>query len=143
MLSLDRKPFHFLNSIKVQATSRQRLDELGFIWDERDADWEEGFSHLKMYRDRVGHCRVPQHHKEDGFPLGAWVSRQRQNKANLSLVRRQRLDEVGFIWDEREADWEEGFNYLKLERRERLNELGFVWKPQKGPVRSTMKSSRV
>jgi superfamily II DNA or RNA helicase len=107
------------NKNKMTSERCQRLEELGFIWDEREADWEEGFNHLKMYSDRVGHCRVPQRHEENGFPLGAWLSRQRQNKATLSLARRQRLEELGFIWDEREADWEEGFNYLKAyEKRE-------------------------
>jgi len=96
----------------MRAERRQRLDELGFIWDPREAEWEEGFSYLKVYRGREGHCRVPQRHKKNGFPLGQWVSRQRQSK-DLSLERRRQLDDLGFVWDQREADWEEGFNYLK------------------------------
>jgi len=96
---------------------RQRLDELGFVWDPREADWEDGLSYLKIYRGRAGHCRVPQRHKENGFALGLWVSRQRQSKDTLSLERRQGLDELGFVWDVLETDWEEGFNYLKAYNR--------------------------
>jgi superfamily II DNA or RNA helicase len=105
------------NKTKMPSERRQRLEELGFIWDEREADWEEGFNYLKLFKNREGHCRVPQRHKENGFRLGQWISRQRQSKATLSLVRRQRLEELGFIWDEREADWEEGFNYLKAYKK--------------------------
>jgi hypothetical protein len=77
---------------------RQRLDEVGFVWDAREAAWEKGLIHLKIYRDRVGDCRVPKTHKENGFELGSWVGVQRVNKRNMSLERRQRLDELGFIW---------------------------------------------
>jgi hypothetical protein len=93
----------------------QRLDEIGFVWDALEAAWEKGFNYLKIYRDRVGHCRVPKTHKEeDGFELGSWVGVQRVKKDKMSLERRKRLDELGFVWDPREADWEEGFSYLKL-----------------------------
>ena len=91
---------------------RQRLDELGFVWDLSAAAWEEGFSNLKAYKEREGHCRVSNRHKENGFRLGNWVNVQR-TKENLSEERRQRLDELGFVWDALEAAWEEGFSYLK------------------------------
>jgi hypothetical protein len=92
---------------------RCRLDDLGFVWDIREAKWEEGFRHLKRYKDRVGHCRVPHMYTEDGINLGAWVANQRSRKGQLSKERRCRLDELGFEWDIFEADWEEGFRYLK------------------------------
>jgi hypothetical protein len=98
-----------LSSLRVR-----RLDELGFIWDPFEADWEEGFSYLKLYKEREGHCRVPQSHKENGFRLGQWVGVQRLSRETMSKDRRQRLDELGFVWDQLEADWERGFSYLKL-----------------------------
>jgi hypothetical protein len=70
---------------------RRRLDELGFAWDLRAAAWEEGFSYLKAYKAREGHCRVSRGQKENNFPLGSWVTNQRDNK-NLPEEYRRRLD---------------------------------------------------
>jgi hypothetical protein len=84
------------------------LDELGFVWDVLETDWEEGFNYLKAYNRTANHCNVPKMHKEKGFPLGIWVSEQRVNKDKMSSERRQRLDEIGFVWDAREAAWERG-----------------------------------
>ena len=97
----------------ISEERRSRLNSLGFVWGPLEADWEEGFSYLKVYRDREGHCRVPQKYKERGYPLGQWVSVQRARQNALSDKRRQRLDDLGFIWDILEANWDEGFGYLR------------------------------
>ena len=61
------------------------LDGLGFPWENTvSEDWEKAFSHLRAYDERVGDCRVPYKHVENGFKLGKWVSTQRYNQANLS-----------------------------------------------------------
>jgi hypothetical protein len=77
---------------------RRRLNELGFIWERRSDQWEEGFSYLKLYKERDGHCRVPAKYKEGDYRLGRWVHVQRANQAKLPAERRQRLDELGFFW---------------------------------------------
>ena len=79
----------------------QRLDEIGFVWDGRDAAWEAGFSALKLFQERERHCRVPAAHKEGDHSLGTWVSFQRQSKTRLTPERVQRLDEIGFVWSVR------------------------------------------
>jgi hypothetical protein len=93
---------------------RQQLDELGFVWDPFEVDWEEGVRYLKMYKEREGHCRVPATHKENGFRLGQWVVTRRSHSQTLSEARRQQLDELGFVWDPRETKWAEGFRYLTI-----------------------------
>jgi len=80
------------------------LDEIDFIWDVLDADWEEGFAALKVFKKREGHCRVPQAHKEGDHRLGIWVGTQRAKKANLTPERLQRLDEIGFVWNARKSE---------------------------------------
>jgi hypothetical protein len=103
----------------LSAERRQRLDELGFIWNTLEADWEEGFSYLKRYKQRFGDCDAPKRYKQDGYNLGTWVARQRSVGIKISSERRRRLDELGFVWDlseAAEADWEEGFRYLKRYR---------------------------
>jgi superfamily II DNA or RNA helicase len=102
------------NKDKLSPDYRQRLDDLGFVWDSREADWDEGYRRLVIYVKRTGHCRVPQNYIENGFPLGQWVNNQRAKKDKLSRERRQKLDELGFIWDSRQSDWDEGYARLKL-----------------------------
>ena len=93
---------------------RRRLHEFGFTWEPHQAKWEEGLRCLKRYRDRFGHCRVPQDYNENGFPLGRWTGKQRARKERLSSGQRGRLDDLGFIWDELAASWEEGVDHLKV-----------------------------
>jgi Helicase associated domain len=77
------------------------LDELGFVWDPLETDWEEGLAYLTIYKEREGHCRVPHAHKENGVHLGHWVARQRERRSRMSQERTQKLDELGFVWNAR------------------------------------------
>ena len=79
----------------------QRLEEIGFIWDPRTHQWEEGFSYLKKYQEEHGDCRVNTSSKYKTYNLGAWVAQQRVSyrKDLLDKERVQKLDKLGFIWD--------------------------------------------
>ncbi|WP_428842135.1 helicase associated domain-containing protein, partial [Planktotalea frisia] len=74
--------------------------------------WEEGFSKLLQFREAEGHCTVPTSYKLDGFRLGKWVRTQRTVKGIMTPERKQRLDDIGFIWEFRNVAWEEGFSKL-------------------------------
>jgi superfamily II DNA or RNA helicase len=102
---------------RLTTERRQRLKDLGFVWDPRDANWQEGLQRLVMYKQREGHCRVPAVHIENGFPLGRWVGKYRSRKSSLSEERQQRLNDVGFVWDDLDAKWETGFHYLTSYRK--------------------------
>src|SRR5215813_5663375 len=105
------------NADTLSAPRRQQLDELGFVWNLDEADWEEALRHLTIYVKREGHCRVPRNHMENGFRLGQWVSNWRHKKQNLPEARRQQLDDLGFVWDPHEADWEEGVYHLTIYKK--------------------------
>ena len=93
----------------------QRLDDLGFVWDVLAEQWVKGFQELTSYKNVNNHCRVPQGYKDiSGFPLGKWVSDQRNKhkKDLLTPERIQRLDDLGFVWDPLAEQWEEGFSEL-------------------------------
>lgn len=60
--------------------------------------WDEWFGRLVRYKEREGHCLVPQSFMDGTFWLGMWVAKQRQYKEKLSASRRERLDSIGFVW---------------------------------------------
>ena len=88
------------------------LNEINFLWDPLSSAWEEGLQALKKFQSRVGHCLVNRAHKEDGFALGGWVSRQRNAKSNLSKTQIDMLNDLQFVWNVKEATWEEGYAAL-------------------------------
>jgi Helicase associated domain len=102
------------NTINVDR--RQRLEGLpAWSWNVRSDKWEEGFSHLKQFSERMGHCQVSRGYKTgDGFRLGGWVSTQKSRKDTINVDRRQRLEGLrGWSWSVRSDKWEEGFSHLK------------------------------
>ncbi|MDC0431447.1 helicase associated domain-containing protein [Paracoccaceae bacterium] len=102
----------------------ERLDDLGFVWDPSKEDWEAGFSKLLKFFKREFSCRVPQSHKEDDYWLGNWVAQQRCKKDKLSLNKIKRLDDLGFVWDPFQEDWEQGFSaFQQFHKRERKSRV--------------------
>lgn len=76
-----------------------------------DLDWQAKFWELKAFRDKFGHCNVPQHWP-DNPSLGRWVIRQRVRQDKLPAERIERLNSIGFIWDLPEYWWECKYNEL-------------------------------
>ena len=75
--------------------------------------WQRGFSALKKFKIRKGHCRVPRFHLEGKFKLGQWVAVQRYSKDILAPKRKARLNALDFMWSRRDWLWETGFAALK------------------------------
>ena len=60
--------------------------------------WQRGFSALKKFKRREGHCRVPRQHLEENYKLGQWVAVQRYIKDTLAPKRKAAPNELGFMW---------------------------------------------
>ncbi|WP_231911662.1 DEAD/DEAH box helicase [Chlamydia suis] len=92
-----------------------RLEEIGFVWDVLEEEWKKNFLELKRFREEHGHCKVPQRYPQNPS-LGVWVGDQRERfkKGKLAEDRIARLEEIGFVWDVLEEEWEE--NFLELKR---------------------------
>jgi predicted helicase len=114
----------------------KRLEDIGFVWELLESNWEEMFDELIEYKKNHGDCNVPQNYVVNDLKLGIWVSIQRINYRNgkLSKAYIERLEDIGFEltshrvegdkkrqeerrekrWEEmREARWKEMFNALK------------------------------
>ena len=97
----------------LSAEQIERLNKLGFSWDLRGQDWETHFAVLEKFKQRVGHCRVPNQQRVDGVGLGSWVMRQRAEKNRLSYEQIERLNQLGFSWDPLVEAWETKFAALE------------------------------
>jgi len=103
---------------RLSAEREARLEVVdGWEWGPRDAAWEDGFAHLVVYADEHGHALVPTAYVTgDGHRLGQWVLNQRRahKRGKLSGDREARLADVdGWVWDAKEAAWEEWFGLLE------------------------------
>ena len=103
---------------KLTAEQEAKLNSLGFDWappapvastnpnlpehEQSHAIWEERFIELVAFAAQFGHTRVPKEWAEN-TRLASWVSSQRnyQRKGTLSAEHKQRLDDIGFVWDAR------------------------------------------
>lgn len=104
----QRRSVNKLSNLQIE-----KLNQLDFIWDPLDANWNEAFSKLVKFKEREGNCKVHQSHIEDGYPLGNWVGTQRRNLSNLTVDRISRLNNIEFIWNPIDERWDEGFKNLE------------------------------
>ena len=83
--------------------------------------WDKMYQLLLMYKDREGHCSVPQKHEEDGEKLGRWLGAQRalMNKGRLDPGKEKLLEDIGVVWDVLSQQWENNLILLvKYKNRE-------------------------
>ncbi len=95
----------------------EALNNIGFVWDALDEKWNEGYAHLKKYKEECGDATpIKTYVSEDGFNLYNWARVQRSlYKANkLKMERIKLLNDIGFLFDQFELQWEKGYELLKL-----------------------------
>ena len=118
-------------SKKKETLSREReemLLQIGMRFENKKSimSWEEMYALSKVYYETYGNLEIPQRFKtvngkdydENGVALGIWISNQRQNKKNgtLLLKREQMLLEIGMDFDNKvnTMSWEEWYNLAKI-----------------------------
>ncbi|MDB2640549.1 helicase associated domain-containing protein, partial [Akkermansiaceae bacterium] len=95
----------------------KRLDELGFVWEIKQHRWELQFESLTAYQKKHGDCLVPIRRKSDK-QLAYWVGKQRSHRHQLDDKQIKRLDELGFVWNVDEYEWELQFNKMVAYKKE-------------------------
>ncbi|KAL3793340.1 hypothetical protein HJC23_003850, partial [Cyclotella cryptica] len=138
---IDHARFLDPNSKKPTAMTPRRkklLEEIGFVWDNMEQTWNIRYKELCEFRKKNGHAVVPRSHG----PLGAWVEKQRIEykkfkalheddpveraatpnsgdkvpRTTLTKERVQKLNDVGFVYDVREKQFEQNVGALRIFR---------------------------
>jgi hypothetical protein len=112
----------------------QRLDALGFDWDQSSTYWEQMYAQLTAYKKEHKHCNVP-HLWEQDRALGGWVAKQRQRRTNdqLSPERICRLDALGFDWDPSSTYWEQMYARLTAYKKGHKHcNVPHLWEQDRG-----------
>lgn len=76
----------------------------GWVWNERERQWETGFAHLCTFVGLNKHSGVPAKHRQDGFNLGTWLGHQRDRyrRGTLDPQKCARLEALpGWEWKAR------------------------------------------
>src|SRR5205823_3571650 len=100
----------------INAERLRCLDAIGFQWTNRLDHSESMLAALKEFKREHGHCDVPQRWRENP-KLARWVANQRSRKRRLSEDLVRQLDEIGFIWQAQEVQWQEMFGAMSQYRR--------------------------
>lgn len=108
-VSFQRKQY---SKGKLKNEYYNALKELGFEFDIMNRNWERQLEKLIEYKKVYGDCNVPDKWKEN-FSLATWVCIQRSEKEILPPERKKILDEIGFIWDVREYNFNKNYELLK------------------------------
>jgi len=94
---------------KITREMMQQLDDAGFKWSlSTIRTFDERYAELMKYKEKFGHCNVPQKKPGEYKSLGEWCDKMRQShkkiqkgetpKANLTPENMQQLDDAGFKW---------------------------------------------
>ncbi len=93
---------------KLDAKLFRRLEMMGVTWNPNEANWEEMFAALRIFKKEKGHCIVPNRWPQSPS-LGMWLAgqRQRMREGKLDPHRAVRLERLGLVWNPEKSDWDE------------------------------------
>ena len=91
----------------------KKLEEIGFMWRPFEEAFQKGIQETLRYKKQhSGNPNAPIYFKTSrGYKLGQWQFsiRQRYKKGRLSSDNIQKIEEIGFLWNPYERDFEDGF----------------------------------
>ena len=102
---------------------QQLLQKINLKLNPSEEQWQKNYELAKLYYEHHGDLMVPQNFRtNDGFTydehgtvkLGTWISNQRNKFSNLSPKRQQLLQEIGFVLNPLEEQWQEKYELAKL-----------------------------
>lgn len=94
------------DSYQVTPAHIKKLNNIGMVWDARDAKWGTAYQQAKAYYKAHGNLHAAANYKSDetGFCLGDWLRRMREwdttRDPKLTPERRAMLDKIGMEWSE-------------------------------------------
>ena len=69
---------------------------------------------MKNFVKKEGHAKVPfSFVTEEGYKLGNWIVTQRSYSESLSKERVCKLNDLDFVWDLTEDNWQKAYSSLK------------------------------
>ena len=100
---------------------KRKLQEIGFIQNALEAQWQMNYALAEAYYNKHHNLLIPIKfitidgitYDEDGVALGEWISRQRRNYSELSEERKRKLQEIGFVQNPFEAQWQMNYALAK------------------------------
>ena len=98
---------------KLTKLQIELLDSIGFMWNVLDEEFEDKIEELLKYKSIHGDLLVPRRYPENPKLANAvQLFRQNKDKGILSEDRIERLDEIGFVWNVEDYNWNLRFNEL-------------------------------
>ena len=98
---------------ELSTEKKKMLDAIEFDWSPLKNKWDKSFKEFKKFVEQHGHADVPEDYESGGIELGKWVRSQRSNRRPPKDERKQKLNELNFIWDIKEYKWNYGFSKLE------------------------------
>ena len=110
---VDENNFHLYDWLAAMKTQYRQsklssekialLSGIGMEWrTQSEINWNDAYESAKKYREEHGDLNIPYHYKTtDGFLLGRWLHKQRQNYHSEQLDQRciERLNQLGVSWE--------------------------------------------
>jgi superfamily II DNA or RNA helicase len=97
---------------KMNKLSKERIELLekipNWYWDKSNEQWNKYYTLLVEYNETPSQSYVT----PDGFRLGCWTSKQRQNKNKLSTQQIELLEQIPNWFWERDEQWNKKYTLL-------------------------------